>query len=47
MVLQLDSPESKRFAILRAQLSVKDFSDDSLMISDIQLYTKIEKSSLL
>ncbi|MFX0138711.1 MAG: hypothetical protein ACFFDN_34035, partial [Candidatus Hodarchaeota archaeon] len=43
MALQLDSPESKRLAILRAQLSVKDFSDDSLMISDIQISPQIRE----
>ena len=43
ITLQLDSPESKRLAILRAQLNVKDFSDDSLMISDIQFSPQIRE----
>ncbi len=43
IALQLDSPESKRLAILRAQLSVKDFSDDRLMISDIQFSPQIRE----
>jgi len=43
MALQLDSPESKRLAILKAQLKVKDFSDDSLTISDIQFSPQIRE----
>ena len=43
IALQLDNRSGKKMAILRAQLNVKDFSRDSLMISDIQLASQIRE----
>lgn len=43
VVLQLESRQSKRLAILRAQLNVKNFSSDSLTISDIQFSPQIKE----
>lgn len=40
---KLDSPQSKKIAILRAQLKVRDFSTDSLMMSDIQFSPRIQE----
>jgi len=40
---QLESPQSKRIAILRAQLQVRDFATDTLMMSDIQFSPQIRE----
>lgn len=43
LALQLESEPGKRLAILRAQLNVRDFSGDSLMLSDIQFSPQIRE----
>ena len=41
LALQLDGLESNRLAILRAQLKVRDFTGDSLIMSDMQISPQI------
>ncbi|MCU0644555.1 MAG: GWxTD domain-containing protein [bacterium] len=43
LALQLESEPSKRLAILRAQLNVRDYSGDSLTMSDIQFSPQIRE----
>lgn len=45
VVLQLESQASQRLAILRGQLQVRDFSGDSLLLSDIQLSPQIKEGA--
>lgn len=44
IALKLDNVNGNRLAILRAQLFVKDYSGDSLMISDIQISSQIKEN---
>ncbi|MDZ7342823.1 MAG: GWxTD domain-containing protein [candidate division KSB1 bacterium] len=43
LVLQLENRDNQRLAILRGNLKVKDFSADSLSLSDIQLSSQIRE----
>ncbi len=43
IALKLDNVSGKRLAILRSQLYVKDFSADTLSISDIQLSSQVKE----
>ncbi len=43
LALQLKNDPGERLAILRAQVNIKDFSGDSLMLSDIQLAAQIKE----
>lgn len=43
LALQLKNDPGQRLAILRAQVNIKDFTGDSLMLSDIQLAAQIRE----
>ncbi len=43
VVLKLDDISGDRMAILRSQLQVREFSDDTLMLSDIQISSRINQ----